>query len=188
MEYFQNNRWKAAGLGIVLFVIFLGWGYIIPEIRETYQLYSSLQEQKAEIASVQNWQSRLNSLNQQQEKLEDYLSRMFLNLPENDQMSTIVDQVFKEAESGNVKITQMRPAESIEHDSYLEIPVFLQVQGSYHEIGQFVNRVERSKYLMKVEQVDIQSEDEQNSLLHSQIALKVIILKRNSNKSENSDA
>lgn len=188
MEYFKNNRWKAAGAGIVVFVMFLVWGYIIPEFQQTLHLYSTLQEKKAEIASVQNWQHRLNRLNEQREKLEEYLSKIFLNLPEDDQMSTIIDQVFKEAESGDVKVIQMRPDERIQHESYLEIPISLQVKGSYHEIGGFVNRIEQSRYLMKVERVNIKSEDIPNKPLNAHIGLKVIILKRNAKEPETNDA
>lgn len=171
----------------MLVTVLLVWTYIIPEFSKTLKLYSDLQEQKAQIASVQNWQSRLDQLNEQQEKLEDYLSKIFLNLPENDQMSTIVDQVFKEAAAGNVKIIQLRPSEYIQHDRYLEIPISLQVRGDYHEIAQFVNRIEHSKYLMKVEQVNISSEDEPDAPLNGQLSMKVIILKRNAKK-QDSDA
>lgn len=187
MEYLENNKWKVAGAGIVLLTCFLVWTYIIPEFQQSLQLYSNLQEKKAEIASVKNWQNRLGRLNKNQQKLEDYLSKIFLNLPENDRMSTIVDQVFHEAKSEDVRVLQMRPADQIKHEGYLEIPISVEVKGSYHEIGRFVNNIERSKYLMKVVKVSLTSEENSNSLLTAQIALKVIVLKRN-NEPVSSDA
>lgn len=187
MEYLENNKWKVASVGIVILACFLVWGYIIPELQQAVQLYSNLQEKKAEVASVQNWQHRLKRLNNQQKKLENYLSKIFLNLPENDQMSTIVDQVFKEAKSGDVRILQMRPTDRIHHKGYLEIPISMRVQGSFHDIGRFINNVERSKYLMKVERVKIMVKDSSTSPLIAQLVLKVIILKRNE-KPVNTDA
>jgi type IV pilus assembly protein PilO len=183
-NYFQHNKWRLAAAGCCLLMVYLFWGYLLPQFNQTIQLYSDLQDQKAKIASVKNWRTRLNRLNDQQQKFKDYLSKIFLNLPKNDQMSTIVNQVFKQAKSGSVKITQMKPEEQLQYDTYLEIPISLQVQGSYHEIGRFVNRIEHSGYLMKVGSVKITSGDQVNARLNARLAVRVIILKRSTEGSD----
>lgn len=180
-QYFQHNKWKVLSICWLVLTGVLIWYYIIPEFNRTAQLYSDLKSQNLKISSARNWAARLEGYNKQQKQLESYLSSIFVRLPEHDQMSTIVDELFSKAKGRNVKLISMRPTERTIHDTYEELPITIRIQGLFHEIARYVSSVEQSKYLMKVDHINIQSKETINSPLNAQLSINVIILKKNPN-------
>lgn len=169
------------GIGLSLVAVLFGWLYIIPEFQQTWTLYETLKQKKEQVASVQNWESRLTYLQSQQDKLNKYLSRILHTLPENEEMSTIIDHIFSQAQETNVKIMQMKPGTSINEDSHSEIPISITVNGGYHALGMFVNKIESSEYLIEVRQLKVESPGSLSKQLKAKIMLNVILLKRKAN-------
>ena len=177
-EYIRHNKWQLTGMGcIVIFIYFLA-AYFIPEFKNTLQIYQNWQEQEEKIASASNWENRLDQLNDQHKELESFFSKIYVSLPDDDQMSAIVNHVFNEAEAVDLKLNQMRPAARIEEESHIQIPLAITLRGNYHQIGRFVNAIELSNYLMKVDEIKIREEREPGAPLVGEILIKVIILKK----------
>ncbi|MEX2345039.1 MAG: type 4a pilus biogenesis protein PilO [Balneolaceae bacterium] len=179
MEQILHNKWRLTGMGYIILSIYFLTGYIIPECKNTLQIYQNRQEQEEKIASVSNWENQLNQLNNQQKELEHFFSKIYVSLPDDDQMSAIINQIFNEAGAAHIQLNQMRPAEQTEFESHIQIPVAITLMGTYHEIGRFVNAIEQSDYLMKVDEIEIRAEQETGTPLAGQILIKVIILKKN---------
>lgn len=186
-EYIRYNKWLLTGMGCLILFVYILLNYIVPEFNYTLQVYQNWQKQEEKIASVSDWKSQLNRLNARQEKLEAFFSEIYVSLPDDDQMSAIVNQVFNEAEATGIWLNQMRPAKRVEFESHIEIPITVTLKGTYHETGQFVNAIEQSGYLMKVDEIEILSE-EMDAPLMSRLLIKVIILKKNTKEHLNIDA
>lgn len=71
-----------------------------------------------------------------------------------------------ETPSGFVALEHFTPGPS----GYLELPIEIQVSGGYHQLGQFLDQIENSKYLVRVKELEV-FPDEQDLWHHKAVIL-----------------
>lgn len=187
-EYFKKNRWFILGIGWVILSLLLIANYLLPKLETTIAMYHKLQNQKEQISSVQNWQNQLDDLRKQKDHLETYFSDVYVGLPDDNQMSTIVEEIFDKAQKADIRLSRIRPFNREEHDSHTLIPINIEAEGSYHRVSRFINEMEQSKYLIKVLECNLRSGEEEISQLQSEILVHVIILRGSRDLELKSDA
>ncbi len=93
-------------------------------------------------------------------KQAEYLEK---RLPGQDQISSLLEDFSKVAESSGVKILKIKPLEApviaskqkVMNDSYSEFPILIEARAGYHQLGAFVNKVESMDRFIKVTDMDI---------------------------------
>lgn len=177
-ELFVKYRWKATGLAVVLISGGIFLYLIVPDLQEVFSRYSYGNELQKQIDSASDWENKLADYGRQTEQLNRFYSKMFVGIPQNDQMSVIVGMVYDTGRQAGVKILRMHPSERIQNQNYTVVPVKVMFEGSFHEIGRFVNLLEEKNYLVKLTKLRIRAPGNLNSdQLMADLEMRVMVVK-----------
>ena len=131
-----------------LFIYFL----IMPTLEEKKALTDEVEKQKAEIATLQKDAAKLPSLIAESQRLESKLSDLQLQLPEEKEVSGLLRQVSELGIKSGLQIASWRPQGRNIHPSneIYEIPVAVEMRGSYHMFGQFFSNITKLKRIVNI--------------------------------------
>ncbi|MBS1233248.1 MAG: fimbrial assembly protein PilO-like protein, partial [Nitrospirae bacterium] len=127
---------------ITLLIIFL---ILIPKQKEIKNLEQKISAQENEIARDQAKAAKLHELTLENEKLRMRLNQLKLQLPEEKEVSTLLKQVSDLCIGSGLKISLWKPEQRKTHTSGIvyEIPVKVDLSGSYHNLGYFFSSLTR---------------------------------------------
>lgn len=131
-----------------LFIYFL----IMPALDEKKVLTSEVEKQKEEIATLQKDAAKLPTLIAESKRLESKLSDLQLQLPEEKEVSGLLRQVSELGIKSGIQIASWRPQGRNIHPSneIYEIPVAVEMRGSYHLFGQFFSNITKLKRIVNI--------------------------------------
>ena len=169
-----RSKWKWMGGGII--ILFLGalvFG-VLPYASLVYEKYTLHQSQLTRIELATNSDERLQELANQKEVLEERIGSMHVGLPKNNELPEVIDLVYKEAKRLGVQVDKMEPVEEGLIENYVAKSFQISLQGSYHNIGRFVNALEKGAYLVRMKEISLERSGEE---LSGHITIQPIVLK-----------
>lgn len=119
-------------------------------------------------------------IRRQHENYAKQVERLEKRLPRESQISILLEDFSKIAESSEVKIINIKPLEATAasskqeaiNNAYIEFPILIEARAGYHQLGAFVNKLENMDIFIKVTDIDIAGIDKE-SRLHG-IKMKII--------------
>ncbi len=173
----EKYRWRITSAFSVLITCCVLMLFLLPAFSDIIDQYRHIQLQKERIVSAQNWEHILAEYNKQQEHFDAFYSNLTTGISRDDQMSGIIELIYRKAHESGVDIRQLRPGEIIRYDTFTEIPVSISAEGNFHELALLINGFEQTSYLVRLSALDIQSVNDLNSTrLLSQLEFVFIIL------------
>lgn len=154
-------------------VLYMLW----PQLQQVSASYASLQQNQQKVESAANWEVKLANYKETEEKLEAFISNLFVRLPDEDQMSSIVAFLNWYSKESGVVIRRMRPIERGHFEGYTVLPLVIELEGNHHQVARFLNELEQSSYLVTIRKVNMKAPDELTSRkLATAITLEVTIM------------
>jgi Tfp pilus assembly protein PilO len=92
-------------------------------------------------------------------------------------MSVVLEVLQTQARRTGIVLRQVQPDAKQTFETYEVLPLDVSLSGRYHAIGRFVDLIEQSKYLMQVEQINMQTEDMVTDTLQTQLRLSLVTLR-----------
>lgn len=122
-----------------LFIFFI----IMPAYEERTKLKAELDKQEQEILLARQQAAKLSALIAENERLTRRLLELQAQLPEEKEVSGLLRQVSELGIKSGLDVVLWKPKERIVHQSkeVYEIPVDVEMRGSYHRFGQFYSRI-----------------------------------------------
>jgi Tfp pilus assembly protein PilO len=162
-------------LGILVYYNFIFKPLLFKFIAKNKE-YSKLRVKvKADLKLLANEPAIRNEYASFKDKAE-YLKRM---LPAQDQISSLLSDFSSLAESSGVKILKIKPEENIAdpkkkavNNVYSEAPISVEARSGYHQLGDFINKLETGDRFIKIVDIDIKGNDQDPR--HHNIKFKVI--------------
>lgn len=174
---FRRRRWVAVAAGGGLLFLVLSWQVLLPRTHSAYQTYQQWQRQARRVRSAENSQGKLTQLAAAHRRLQRRLDSLFVSLPQGDRMSVILGAFQKHAQETGVRLRQVRPGKRKEHPTYTELPLEVALVGDYHAIARFIDRIERSKYLLRIGGAALRSKEMTSDTLQAQIRIDLLTLR-----------
>jgi type IV pilus assembly protein PilO len=139
---------------IIVVVMFL---LIMPRNKEIKILEGKISKQEDEIAKNEAKAAKLPELTLENERLRKRLSELKQQLPEEKEVSTLLKQVSDLALRAGLKISLWRPEARKVHPSGIvyEIPVRVELSGSYHSLGYFFSSLTRLNRIVNISDIKI---------------------------------
>ncbi len=136
-----------------LAVVFL----ILPRHKEIKRLNAEIIKQENEIAKDQAKAARLPTLKLENEKLKKRLDELKLQLPEEREVSGLLKQVSDLGIKSGLRIVSWKPEQKKDHPSGIiyEIPVSVEMSGSYHSLGIFFSSLTRLNRIVNISDIKI---------------------------------
>src|SRR5512139_2621236 len=130
---------------------------ILPRYKEIERLKGEIIKQENDIAKDQVKAAKLSTLKAENLKLQKRLDELKLQLPEEREVSGLLKQVSDMGIKSGLKIIVWRPEQKKDHPSgtIYEIPVAVEVSGSYHNLGIFFSSLTKLSRIVNISDIKI---------------------------------
>ncbi len=144
----------APAILIVAVVLFL---FVMPKNKEIKALEKKIAAQENEIAADQVKVAKLPELTLENERLRKRLEELKQQLPEEKEVSTLLKQVSDLCISSGQKVQLWQPAQKKTHSSGIvfEIPVKVELSGSYHNLGYFFGSITKLNRIVNISDIKL---------------------------------
>jgi type IV pilus assembly protein PilO len=131
---------------------------------------ASIESQKAQLVSINQkierglaTAKRLPEFRREVEQLEAQLERLRVVLPEERDVADLLRRVQAMATQSRLTIRGFTPRAVTKRQMHAEWPIGLQLEGTYHDLGTFLERVSKFPRIINVGDIHIESENSQAS-------------------------
>ena len=162
-------------LALVLFVLVVIF-VALPYLTTNYEMYQVWTGHKESIVYQGDWKSELADLEAKETKIEGALNTLYIGMPVQHELSKVVDELFKKANSNSVRVAKILPVEDEYENGYLQKHFELEISGRYHRIARFINALEQGKYLILVESLHLSEAKDQAGSLNGKLTLKITMI------------
>lgn len=116
---------------------------ILPQYEEVEKLDKDLAQQRTQIADAKQKAARLDKLVADNERLKKRLEELQYQLPQENEISSLLRMVSEKAIESGLVITTWKPGSRTVHSSQevYEIPAEVNMSGSYHNLGKFYSEL-----------------------------------------------
>ena len=108
--------------------------YLTKLEKEELTLKATYAEQQSLLIDVQNYQDQI-------EKIQTTLLSLVHKLPAENEFSNLIDQMSHAASQSGLKINQIKILPEKTFKYYVELPIHIQVEGDYHQLGKYISNV-----------------------------------------------
>ncbi len=120
------------------------------------------------------------AVRRQHENLMKQAGYLEKRLPGQDQISSLLEDFSNVAESSGVKILRIKPLEEPApiskqkplNNSYAEFPILIEARAGYHQLGEFVSKLETMDRFIRVTDLDVAGTNKDP--LHHDIKIRII--------------
>ena len=148
---------KIGGLAVVLIAVaVLDWTYFYgPQQRDLADLRSQVSQKHADLDTKRG---KTNARAQAERELRDLtaeLKRAQARLPDQREIADLLSSVAASGRAAGLDIMLFRQKPEVAHDFYAEVPVEMQMRGTYHDVALFLDRVKRLDRIVNVTNIQL---------------------------------
>jgi type IV pilus assembly protein PilO len=147
-----------AALGLALIGGFY-WFYAVPAQAEMDTRRQKLDGLRVTVAKGTATANQLNQFRQQVAELEARLESLKAVLPEQKDVADLLRRIETLARQSNLAIQGFKPAPSVTKQLHAEWPIALQLDGTYHNLAMFFDRVSKFSRIINVSNIAIRAKD-----------------------------
>ena len=150
-------RQKLAMLcGVVLAVAFLDWTYLYgPEQLALTDLHAEVSQKRAELTAKREKTDARGAAERELRDLGAELKRAQARLPDQREIADLLSNVAASGRAAGLDIVLFRQKAEVPHDFYAEVPVEMQMRGTYHDVALFLDRVKRLDRIVNVTNIQL---------------------------------
>jgi type IV pilus assembly protein PilO len=141
---------------------FWNW-YAHPTQAEIATRMGELTKIRAEISKGQATARRLPEFRADVTELEEQLERLRAVLPEEKDVADLLRRIQGMATQSNLAIRGFKPQPVATREMHAEWPIQLELEGTYHNIGMFLERVSKFPRIINVGGINIKARQQQNA-------------------------
>lgn len=156
---------------IVALVLFLA---INPKLKQIKVLEAKIDKQNNEIAASQAKAAKLEMLKMENERLVARINELKEQLPEEKEISSLLKHVSDMGISAGLEIKSWKPSPKVTHPSGIvyEIPVAVNVEGTYHNLGYFLSSLTRLNRIVNITDMKLGSPKRERNESRLQVSFK----------------
>jgi type IV pilus assembly protein PilO len=148
---------KAGALiSIVLAVVVLDWQYWYgPNQRDLADLSAQVAQKKADLDLRRNKTNARGEFERELRDLNAELKRAQARLPDQREIADLLSSVAASGRASGLEIVLFRQKPEVYHDFYADVPVEMQMRGTYHDVALFLDRVKRLDRIVNVSDINM---------------------------------
>ena len=154
------------GLSALLAAVILGifwWFYWSPAQDEYQQKSAQLEALRTEIRALEVTANKLQEFQREVALLEARLETLKRILPQTKETPDLMRKIQALASQSNLLIRKFNPSTPVNKEFYQEWPITVEVEGTYHNLGMFFDRVGRLPRLVNVGNLKVKSQQKQTA-------------------------
>jgi Tfp pilus assembly protein PilO len=155
----DNRPWYyALGIGVIVAAVAAGavhWFWFKPMQEEIANKKVELEGLNQEIAKGRAAERKLAQFREEVKRLELELSKLLQILPSKRNTEELIKRIETLTRQGDFTLKKFTPGEFIQKDFYAEWPIDVQVEGTYHNLALFFDRMSRFSRIVNVEDMKV---------------------------------
>ena len=148
------------------------WFYAVPAQEDMVTREQKLAALRVDIAKGSATANQLNQFRQQVAELEGRLESLNAVLPEQKDVADLLRRIQTLATQSNLAIRGFKPAPSVTKQLHAEWPIALQLDGTYHNLAMFFDRVSKFSRIINISGISIRSKEKPE--LNSTISVECV--------------
>ncbi len=170
----RSQRVIVYGLSYLVLVIALFFALIGP----TYQSISSATRTRQELTKkrddVQARAQNKGKFEDELEQLQADLKQALKELPNDREIPGLLSEIDALARKSGLEVRKFQPLPEAKHEYYADVPVQVAMEGSYHEVAIFFDRVGKMGRIVSVEDIEMSNPKEAGTETSLTIEGKVV--------------
>ena len=148
---------KLAIMGVIVLVVaVLDWTYLYgPSQRALTDLQAEVSQRRTELDSKRSKTNARAALERDLRDLGAELKRAQARLPDQREIANLLDNVAASGRQAGLEITLFRQKPEVLHDFYAEVPVEMQMRGTYQDVALFLDRVKRLDRIVNIANIQL---------------------------------
>ena len=142
------------GAFLVVFLVF--WFlYVEPQREALALLQAELEQKRSEVAQAERDQIELERFQGEVDDLNNRLQALSAVLPERQEAAALLRRLVTFAQQSNLTLRAFRPQAPVIREMHSEWPIRLELDGTYHNLGSFFDRVSKFSRIINISDVII---------------------------------
>ena len=148
---------KAIGVGVIAVLILVaGFWFIIQDELEAYKVAQKKEEQlKSQFASKKALAVNLPAYQQQMADMNQTFGSLLRQLPNSTEVPDLLVDITQAGLGRGLSFNLFRPGKQIKKGFYAELPISIQVTGTYHQLAGFISDVAALSRIVTVSNISI---------------------------------
>ena len=159
----EEKPWYyALGIGVFIGALLAGavhWFYFKPLQEEIQNKKLELEGLNQEIAKGRAAERKLAQFREEVKRLELELSKLLQILPSKRNTEELIKRIETLTRQGDFTLLKFTPGDFVQKEFYAEWPIDIQIQGTYHNLALFFDRMSRFSRIVNVEDMNIRGLD-----------------------------
>ena len=181
----EKNRYYILG-GVLISILLLYHFFLMqPRLKDWSTLNGKITTLKGDIQQTQENIAKMGFYQSQIAGLQEVLQKSDYKIPTKEETPLILEGIFRLASQNDVKIDQMVPDKFSQEllltnkdGKYYSFSIWLQGRGGYHDIGRFIDQLEKDKIFKRIALFTIAA-NPADPLRHSlNLTIRVVILEK----------
>ncbi len=144
------------GLGLGLVIFGLGyWQYLQPKKDDIARMEGQLQGLQTKIQEGRAAQQQLPKFREEVRQLELELDKLLRILPARRNTADLLRRIRSLAEQGDFNLRRFTPGQLSDREFFSEWPIGVSVEGTYHNLALFFDRISRFSRIINIEDLGI---------------------------------
>lgn len=158
------NPQKVAALALLLALIVGGHYWFVyrgqaEDVKKQVKVLAKLEE---ELQEKQEIAGNLSMFKKKVEFLQQKLEEKKKNLPDDANMDQLLKALNELSEKSDIRIVKFTPKPEVKKNFYAEIPVLMEIQGNYHEITTFFDKVAKEDRIINITNIVMEKPKEKS--------------------------
>jgi type IV pilus assembly protein PilO len=158
------NAQKLAALALLLVMIVGGHYWLVyrgqaDDLKKQERALATLEE---ELQEKQEIAGNLSMFKKKVEFLQQKLEEKKKNLPDNTNMDMLLKTLNELSEKSDIRIVNFAPKPEVRKNFYAEIPVQMKIEGNYHEITTFFDKVSKEDRIINITNIQMKNPKEKS--------------------------
>lgn len=155
----EERPWYyALGVGLFVGAVLAGavhWFWFKPLNEDIRNKKAELEQLNQEIAKGRAAERKLSQFREEVKRLELELSKLLQILPSKRNTEELIKRIETLTRQGDFTLKRFTPGEFVQKEFYAEWPIEVQVEGTYHNLALFFDRMSRFSRIVNVEDLRI---------------------------------
>ena len=162
MNIEEKPWYYALGVGVFIGALVAGavhWFYFKPMQEQIVQKKAELDGLNQEIAKGRAAERKLSQFREEVKRLELELAKLLQILPSKRNTEELIKRIETLTRQGDFTLLKFTPGDFVQKDFYAEWPIDIQIQGTYHNLALFFDRMSRFSRIVNVEDLKVNALD-----------------------------
>jgi len=158
-------RWGMIPALLLLIAVAYGYGVHKPAGERIRSLEEQIQGQKFTLQKYRKVAANYDAFQTQVEALEIDLRQALAQLPDSKEIPDLIRQISDLGVRTGLQITLLRPQAEQVREYYAEVPITVNMVGSFHAVGQFFDELARLPRIISVSKVKLDGDNKQDTTI-----------------------